>query len=183
MFKSATQRHTVPRLGLYPTNQQIFFCGFNLRVHNYEVQAWRWVLSVNQNKQFLPIRRLIWQSPSGSHQEVILSKFLEWPLELQYNPIHDIADLAKLPQMHTYIHRCTHSTHSLEQELSAIIADKTTETWHRLTREEEDEGNEISMQTERQTHTHTLSPADTHSHAQTGYTHMHTDEFISGLNS
>lgn len=155
------------------TDFLFFFCGFNLRC----------VLSVNQNKWFLHICHLIWQRPSGSHQDVISSKFVEWPLELQYYPSHDTADLAKLPQMHTYIHRCTHSTHSLELELSAVIADKTTETWHRLTREEEDEGNEISMQTERQTPTHTLSSADTDSHAPTGSTHMHTGEFIGGLNS
>lgn len=125
---------------------------------NYEAQARRHGLSVHQNKCFLHICLLIWQSPSGNHQEVILHKFVEWPLERRYCPPRDTADLAQLPQKHAR----THSTHSLERELSAVIADKTTETWHRLTREEDDEGNETSTQTQRQTHTHTLSAADTH---------------------
>lgn len=36
---------------------------------------------------------------------------------------------------HITLHVCTHFTHSLELELSAVIADKTTETWHSVSPE------------------------------------------------
>lgn len=113
------------------------------------------------------IKRWFWINLWSGLQIIILISWYNWLSSASSNAC----------TVHTYVRTCTHSTHSLELELGAVIADKTTETWHCLTREEDDEGNEIS------TRTHTRPPADTHQHAQSGYTHMHTDELIGGLNS